>query len=444
MGNPAEAPSSEGAAPSRAAWQRRILVSMYLGYAALMVCRNTLQTSSAAMIQDPALGLDKAAYGQLMSWHSAGAIVGKLVTGVGADMLGGRVMFVAAMVVTSLTTLGFAFASSYTSMAALNFLGQAAKAGGWPAMAKLVPAWYSPNQFGRTWSLISTSSRVGTVSAGIGLGFLLTKASWRTVFLVSGGLGLAATLACAWGLRESPEAVGLPPPDPGPEEDAEPDAPHPLDGTSLGQACRVFAGSARFWLICVAMALLTVMMDFINFLPVYLAETLKIDPGEAGMAGSVFPASMFVALLASAGAYDRFTKRQLVKVLGGLLLVATGCVLGLWALPSLGLPTAARLPVSLGLIFVFGFSLSPAYYIPMSLFAVAFGGPHGGFLVALLDVFGYLGALVFNYFGGTVAQDHGWTVFLAVLLGVTVLAGTSMTAFLHLDARRDDPEASAA
>jgi len=33
------------------------------------------------------LGLDKEAYGQLMNWHSAGAIVGKLVSGLGADFI---------------------------------------------------------------------------------------------------------------------------------------------------------------------------------------------------------------------------------------------------------------------------------------------------------------------------------------------------------------------
>jgi len=33
------------------------------------------------------LGLDKEAYGQLMNWHSAGAIVGKLVSGLGADYI---------------------------------------------------------------------------------------------------------------------------------------------------------------------------------------------------------------------------------------------------------------------------------------------------------------------------------------------------------------------
>lgn len=62
----------------RVRMQITILLTMYVGYAAFMLCRNTLVAASAEMIQDPALDLDKESFGQLMSWHSAGAIAGKL------------------------------------------------------------------------------------------------------------------------------------------------------------------------------------------------------------------------------------------------------------------------------------------------------------------------------------------------------------------------------
>ena len=69
----------------------------------------------------------------------------------------------------------------------------------------------------------------------------------------------------------------------------------------------------------------------------------------------------------------------------------------------------------------------------MSVFSISFGGRHSGFLIALIDVFGYAGAFVFNFFGGSIAQHHGWPVFLGVLLTVAVLALITMTAFLHLE-----------
>jgi len=42
---------------------------------------------------------------------------------------------------------------------------------------------------------------------------------------------------------------------------------------------------------------------------------------------------------------------------------------------------------------------------------------------------------VFNFFGGTIAQKYGWSVFLAILLIVTVLALFNMIGFLALDYR---------
>ena len=151
------------------------------------------------------------------------------------------------------------------------------------------------------------------------------------------------------------------------------------------------------------------------------------------MAGSAFPTGMLVALIASAVFYDRLSKRHLVWAIGSLLGLSCFSVLFLWGLPSLSLAASLRLPAATIAIFVFGFSISPAYYIPMSVFSIAFGGRHSGFLIALIDVFGYAGAFVFNFFGGSIAQHYGWPVFLGLLLTVAVLALVTLTLFLHLE-----------
>ena len=93
--------------PRRTRWEWITLATMYAGYAALMLCRNTLIASSAAVVQDPAAGIDKAAYGRIMSWHSAGAIAGKLTLGVLADRIGGRWMYLVCLLFTALTTIAF-------------------------------------------------------------------------------------------------------------------------------------------------------------------------------------------------------------------------------------------------------------------------------------------------------------------------------------------------
>lgn len=430
-------------------WQLTLLVVMYLGYAAFMLCRNTLISTSPELIQDPNLNLDKESFGHLMSWHSAGAILGKLVTGPGADILGGRRMFLIALSLTAIANIGFAFSSSFFAFAGFNFFGQFAKAGGWPAMTKLVGTWYPQQRYGQVWSLISTSSRVGTITAGLLLGFLLSLISWRAVFVVSAGLTLLVVLVLFFLMKDRPEDIGLESlqdhqrklgenkkgSGSEPKQAAGESQTHPLDSLNLLRACLFFASSARCWFICFSIVFLTVVMDFLTFIPIYLSESLQMPPSQASMAGSCFPGGMFVALLFTSFVYDHVNKRNLIAVLGGLLMASCLCVMVLWRLDLV--PVSIRTPAAIGTIFLLGFTISPAYYIPMSVFSVAYGGKHSGFLVSLIDVFGYSGALLFNFFGGSIAEHYGWNVFLTGLIIITALATFCMVTFLTLDWRAE-------
>ena len=100
--------------------------------------------------------------------------------------------------------------------ALLNFIGQFFKSGGWPAMAKIIGDWYPRKRYGRTWSIISTSSRVGTISAGLLLGALLLILPWRWVFVVSAVVAGLVLILCCFFLKRRPADVGLPPPDEAP------------------------------------------------------------------------------------------------------------------------------------------------------------------------------------------------------------------------------------
>lgn len=421
-------------------WQITVLVSMYGGYAAFMLCRNTLIASSAALMADPTLGLDKASYGQLMSWHTAGAILGKLVTGPCADLLGGRRLFLLALSLTALANIGFAFGSSFFAFAAFNFMGQFAKAGGWPAMTKFVGQWYPPQRYGQVWSIISTSSRVGTIAAGLLLGYALSLVSWRAVFLISAAVTLGVVFLLWFFLKEKPADVGLTSLADHQHDLAEDGTRdpnhlqaqrHAFDDLSWYQVCGKFLGSGRFWFICLSIVFLTVMMDFLTFIPIYLSESLGVSPSQASMAGMAFPTGMFAALVATSFVYDRLTKAQLIACLGGLLTVSCLCVALLWRFDVI--PYQARTVVAIATLFLLGFSVSPAYYVPGSVFAVSYGGKHSGFLIALVDICGYSASFVFTYFGGSVAQHYGWTVFLAGLLTVAGLATACTVTFLTLD-----------
>ncbi|HIK94217.1 MAG TPA: MFS transporter [Planctomycetes bacterium] len=115
--------------PTRVRWEFTTLATMYVCYAAFMLCRNTVVAASPAMVQDPSLGLDIEKFGRLMSWASVGAIVGKLVTGVAADRIGGRRLLLLTLLLTAACTAAFGLVSSIFFFGGLNFAGQFFKAG---------------------------------------------------------------------------------------------------------------------------------------------------------------------------------------------------------------------------------------------------------------------------------------------------------------------------
>jgi MFS family permease len=174
-------------------------------------------------------------------------------------------------------------------------------------------------------------------------------------------------------------------------------------------------------------------MDFLTFVPIYLTQTLKLQPGVAGQATTAFPLGMFVAVLGAGFLYDRLSRQQRVWVVGGLLasgLLSIGVML---TLLGADVPPKQAATLCLIAVFWFGVAVAPAYYLPMSVFAISFGGPFCGFLICLFDMFGYAGAFMFTYAGGTIIKQHGWQAFLLFLGAITMVSTALMVSFLYLD-----------
>ena len=71
----------------------------------------------------------------------------------------------------------------------------------------------------------------------------------------------------------------------------------------------------------------------------------------------------------------------------------------------------------------------------MSVFSIEFGGPHSGFLVALLDAIAFGATACFYYFAGEVANSS-WYSFLMVLFAVAVWSLTTTFLFMLGESRR--------
>ena len=141
-------------------------------------------------------------------------------------------------------------------------------------------------------------------------------------------------------------------------------------------------------------------------------------------------------MLAGGFVFDLLGKKKRIFVLGGMMIFSVLCVALLLALPTFGMTGKLGLWPALLAIMLFGLTIAPCYYIPMSVFSVDFGGTRCGVLIGLIDAAGYLAAMAFDFLGGAVADGvDGWHRFLTILLGVSILGAVTLPLFLLLDYR---------
>lgn len=123
------------------------------------------------------------------------------------------------------------------------------------------------------------------------------------------------------------------------------------------------------------------------------------------------------------------------------MVLATLCIVTLMIIPSSNLTGSIALFITLAAIFLYGLAIAPCYYIPMSVFAVNFGGKRCAVLISIIDGFGYLAAMTFDFFGGAVIERvDGWHQFLNFLLGPSIFASVALVSFLYVDYRSTLPQ----
>ncbi len=138
--------------------QLTMLGCMYAGYGAMMISRQMVTILSPALLADKSLGFTVKDTGDILAYGTVGAMVGKLIWGPLADKIGGRLTFLIGIVLTALLVAAFGLSQNVVAFTVCSALLYCTKSSGWPGMTKIVGHWYRPSQYGRVWSILSTSS----------------------------------------------------------------------------------------------------------------------------------------------------------------------------------------------------------------------------------------------------------------------------------------------
>lgn len=189
-------------------WTRlAIFTSMALTYAAYVFLRSTFTYVAPVMSQSLALSLP--AIGKITSAFPLAYGMSRLFTGVLVDRTAPHRALCVGLLLAGLLNVAMGTCSSVGMLAALwavNGLVQGVGAG---ASAKMLTAWFSPQQRGLYWALWSTSANVGAFLAPVVCARLAMSAGFRY------GLILPGIVTAAWAalmlplLRSTPRDAGL-------------------------------------------------------------------------------------------------------------------------------------------------------------------------------------------------------------------------------------------
>src|SRR4051812_10937594 len=123
------------------------------------------------------------------------------------DWLGTRVGFVLCMLFWSLACMSHGFALSVGMLAASRLFLGAGEGGGFPAATRAITEWFPVSERSLAMGMINAGTALGAVLAPPLIALILTHATWRWVFFVTGATGLLWT-AGWWRNYFVPEHAG--------------------------------------------------------------------------------------------------------------------------------------------------------------------------------------------------------------------------------------------
>ena len=388
-------------------WQLAIMVSIAIAISYLD--RQTLPVAVHSISRDIPLNNGQFSALQsafLFSYALMYAGGGKLV-----DLLGTHRGFTVIMLFWSLACASHAVATSFALLAVSRFLLGMGEGGGFPAATRAVAEYFPTGERATAMGVINAGTSVGAVIAPPLIAMILLHASWRWIFLVTGGFGLLWTIAWTWSRVRKPGAAV---PTSIANEDADSVSP-------TFRWSRLFTVRETWGLITAKFLSDAAWFFYLFWLPKYLYDARGFDVKAVGSFAWMPSAAAGIGCLMGGGFSSYLVNRHLS--LGAARKIALGLSAGLMPFVILIPHVAVSWAIVLFCVAYFGqqswstlVMVLPADLFPQEVVGsiaglVGFGGAMGG--IAFGEVVGYL-------------LDHGLgysTVF--------ALAGTlHVTAFL--------------
>lgn len=170
------------------------------------------RVAPAAIASDlqQAFDASAAALGGLAATYFYVYTVMQIPTGILVDTLGPRRIVTLGGIVAGIGSLMFGYAASMTDASIGRLLIGLGVSVAFISLLKLNAAWFHDRHFGTAVGLTLLLGNVGSVLAAAPFAWVLQFTSWRTVFIVIGGLSFAIAVLTWIFVRDHPGEAGLP------------------------------------------------------------------------------------------------------------------------------------------------------------------------------------------------------------------------------------------
>lgn len=434
-------------------WRKITVATLCTGYAGYYICRSNLSIAIPLIIQQYGdQGLTTGHIGDVATLGIFFYAVGKLLNGIATEYIGGKWIFLFGMFASTGCTVLFALSPLFAEPLAktasalqlpvailLPFIvfwsaNRFVQSMGWGGLVQIASRWFPPNRLGFLMGILTMSYLFGDALARLYLGAMVDWLGWQGLFFAAAGTLATIGLISLFTLKKRPGDLGLPEPPPAPENVFGEDRGE--QNISLRLLLLPLFSSFTFWLVCLMSLGLTMIREtFLTWMPLYLVQVVKLDPGIAGMASFVFPFCGAFSALAGGWLVDRIGGRFGPVVLPSLLL------LSIMLLLCTAIPMEGEAAMALTIIGLVSFFLMPPYTFCSGVMALKFGGQRASAIAAgIIDTAGYLGAMAAGSGISRVSNMYGWDVAFQTLAGVAGATLAVSAIYWLLEVRRASPK----
>jgi MFS transporter, OPA family, glycerol-3-phosphate transporter len=347
--------------------------------------------------------------------------IGKVINGIAADFVGGRVLFLFGMLASVAATVIFALGTGWWHFAIVWGVNRFVQSMGWGGLVQVSGRWFRERTLATVMGILAVSYFIGDATARLYLGWLLGRGlDWRGMFFAAAGTLGAIAIACLLFLKGSPHAVGLPEPEP-PKANLFGDDRGAGRPQSIRHLLAPLMGSLMFWIVC-AMSLGTTMIReaFMNWTKHYLYKEVGMENAAAAQASMIFSLVGAASSVMAGWALDR-SRGNAGRIMAPTMV---GLVLALIALATV--PVAGRPELALSLIGIAAFCLLGPYTFCSGVLALNLGGQRGGATAAgLIDSAGYFGAILAGDALGRIIKLYGWPAMFITLACVALMTAVA-------------------